>query len=136
MLLLCSIFTTETSGQEHDTIIANEFYKKARTLGDAANYEQSILNYYRDIIRFRKQNPVLVYGDYECLLKEHPDLFVYRRWDETAEFLILHNMSDVPQNCPIEIQAGSFELCKTNILDAMTDLLYLSPWQTKILIKK
>lgn len=108
----------------------------AINVADQEKDEQSILNYYRDIIRFRKQNPVLVYGDYECLLKEHPDLFVYRRWDETAEFLILHNMSDVPQNCPIEIQAGSFELCKTNILDAMTDLLYLSPWQTKILIKK
>lgn len=98
-------------------------------------YEDSILNYYRDIIQFRKENSVLVYGNYECFQQEHPELFVYRRWDETAEFLILHNMSDAPQEFITELNAEKFKLCKTN-LDAITqELFHLHPWQAKILVR-
>lgn len=54
----------------------------------------SILHYYRKIIAFRKANPTLVYGDFTDLLPDHPQLYMYRRWDETTAFLMVHNFSD------------------------------------------
>ncbi len=53
----------------------------------------SVLNYYRKMIRFRKENPVLVYGDYLPLLKDHDRLYAYRRNDGDKTFLILLNFS-------------------------------------------
>lgn len=80
MLLLYSIFTTETYGQEHDTIIANEYYKKARTLGDAASYEQSILNYEKARDHYKAASHWLGYvkslnglGACHSLLSKHQD---------------------------------------------------------------
>ena len=46
---------------------------------EAREDEDSILSYYRDLIELRKQNPVLVYGDYELLLDDHPEVYVYER---------------------------------------------------------
>ena len=54
----------------------------------------SILHYYRKIMAFRKANPTLVYGDFTDLLPDHPQLYMYRRWDETTAFLMVHNFSD------------------------------------------
>lgn len=99
------------------------------------NDSGSILHYYRDMIQFRKENQVLVYGNYECLEEDHPDLFVYRRWNEESEFLILHNMSDNPQKIEIEMNGSPFTLCKTNLQENPKKMLDLHPWQTKILKK-
>ena len=96
----------------------------------------SILNYYRDMIQFRKDNTVLVYGDYECLNEDHKELFVYRRWDETNEFLMLHNFSDNPQKFVTELNEKQFDLCKTNSNENKEDLFLLGPWQTKVLKKQ
>lgn len=54
----------------------------------------SILHYYRKIMAFRKANPTLVYGDFADLLPDHPQLYMYRRWDESTAFLMVHNFSD------------------------------------------
>jgi len=97
--------------------------------------DDSILNYYRSIIQFRKQHPVLVYGNYECLLEEDAHLFVYRRWDETSEFLILHNMSERPQDFQNDLKAEAFQLVKSNLKHGKEELFHLEPWQTKILVR-
>ena len=46
---------------------------------EAREDEDSILSYYRDLIELRKRNAVLVYGDYELLLDDHPEVYVYER---------------------------------------------------------
>ena len=62
----------------------------------AENTPDSILHYYRKMIAFRKANPTLVYGDFEDLLPDHSQLYVYRRWDENGHYLVVHNFSDQP----------------------------------------
>ncbi len=39
----------------------------------------SVLSYYRELVDARHENPVLVYGDYELLLEDHPEVYVYER---------------------------------------------------------
>lgn len=96
----------------------------------------SILNYYRQMVKFRKENPVLVYGDYECLNEDHPHLFVYRRWDEENEFLILHNMSSISQEFESTLHERDYVLRKTNFENGLHRIFNLLPWQTKVLTKK
>lgn len=41
--------------------------------------EDSVFHYYQKLIRLRKENDVIVYGDYELLLPEDKELYVYTR---------------------------------------------------------
>lgn len=58
--------------------------------------EDSILNYYRRLIRFRKSHEVLVYGDFKLLAPEHETVFAYVREFEGKKCAVLLNFSDRP----------------------------------------
>ena len=58
------------------------------------NDSNSILNFYREMISFRKQNAGLIYGHYEDLDPNNNNFFVYKRWDLDSNFLIIHNFSN------------------------------------------
>ena len=93
------------------------------------NRKNSILNYYRKIVQFRKDHPTLVYGDYESLQNGHPAIFAYRRWDDKNEFLILLNFSDQKQL--FEEQTRKLELLINNY-DYKELGLSLKPWEAKV----
>ncbi len=65
--------------------------------------QNSILNYFRKLIQLRKNNPVLIYGDYQLLDEEHQQVYAYTRSLNTEKFLVLLNFSkenatfDLPQ---------------------------------------
>lgn len=71
----------------------NPNYRSINVAGQENN-PNSILNYYRDMVAFRKANPTLVYGDYECFDADHQTIYAYKRWDDNQELLILLNFSD------------------------------------------
>ena len=54
----------------------------------------SCLNYFRQVVKLRQDNPVLVYGDYTLLLPEHEQVYAYTRMEGPAKMLILLNFSD------------------------------------------
>ena len=47
------------------------------------------------MIAFRKANPTLVYGDFEDLLPDHSQLYVYVAGMK-RHYLVAHNFSDQP----------------------------------------
>jgi oligo-1,6-glucosidase len=53
----------------------------------------SILNHFRKMTQLRKDEPVLVYGKYEILQKEHPQIYAYTRTLAKEKMLILLNFS-------------------------------------------
>ncbi|MDP4269594.1 MAG: alpha-glucosidase [Bacteroidota bacterium] len=55
--------------------------------------ENSVLNYFRKMVRLRKHNPVLVYGAYKLLVPEDPQVYAYTRTLGNEQFLILLNFS-------------------------------------------
>lgn len=61
----------------------------------------SIYNFYRKLIRLRKEYPVFVDGDFELLLPEDEQLFVYTRTDGNNRMLVIANFSGKPVQCPI-----------------------------------
>ena len=94
----------------------------------------SILHYYRDIIAFRKKHPVLVYGDYESLDHENPQIYAYRRWNDNHEFIIIHNFSDSNTQWSYIEDTHLYTMVKTNSKNTLS-LFEFAPWQTKILKK-
>ena len=64
--------------------------------------EDSVLSFYKKLIALRKQMDVIVYGHYELLLPEDPDLFVYTREWKGERLLVVCNFSgkEVPFERP------------------------------------
>lgn len=96
---------------------------------DQERNTQSILNFYRKMIQFRKDNPTLVYGDYEPIQNDHPQIYAYRRWDEENEFLVVLNFSD--QEVDFDPIITGLELLTYNYTDATEDLL-MRAWEAKV----
>ena len=71
----------------------NENYNKINVELQQDNPD-SILNYYREIIRIRKNNSTLIYGDFLDLEPSNEKLFIYKRWDKQKTFIIVLNFSN------------------------------------------
>lgn len=56
----------------------------------------SILNYFREIVKIRKDNPALIYGTYTLLDKDNPSVYAYTREWQGRKFLIVLNFTDQP----------------------------------------
>ncbi len=54
----------------------------------------SVLNYFRKLVKLRKTNPVLVYGKYTLLDKENPAIFAYLRELDGKKMLVALNFSE------------------------------------------
>lgn len=55
--------------------------------------ENSILNYYRKLLRFRKEHDIVKYGDFE-LLSTDKNLFAYIRTYENQKLLVVNSFSE------------------------------------------
>lgn len=53
----------------------------------------SILNYFRKMVKLRKEAPVLIYGKYTLLDKNNPDVYAYTRELNGKKVLVLLNFS-------------------------------------------
>ena len=66
-----------------------------RSINAAAQLDdpQSVFHFYRELIALRKRLPVVVYGDYQLLLPDDPELFVYTRSLEDQKLLVMCSFS-------------------------------------------
>lgn len=53
----------------------------------------SVFYHYQKLIQLRKENPVIVYGEFEPLLTEHDKIFAYLRKDKKQQILVVNNFS-------------------------------------------
>src|SRR5207344_1759379 len=77
-------------------IKVNSNYK---TINEAAQDKDpnSVLNYFRKIVKLRKDNLALVYGKYTLLDKTNPDVYAYSREMDGKKLLILLNFRTKPE---------------------------------------
>ncbi|PPA71730.1 glycoside hydrolase family 13 protein [Jeotgalibacillus proteolyticus] len=83
-----------TSGEPW--IKVNPNYKEIN-VKQSLNDPVSVFHYYKLLISFRKENPIMIYGDYEDLSQDDENLYVYTRTYEDKTWLILLNHSDEAQ---------------------------------------
>lgn len=60
----------------------------------AVESDESIFHMYRELIQLRKDNPLIVWGDFELLLAEHSTIFAYTRSYEGETWLVAANVSE------------------------------------------
>lgn len=60
-------------------------------VASAENDSGSVLHYYRKLIALRKKSKVLIYGEYELLLPDDPDIYAYTRTLDDEKMLIILN---------------------------------------------
>ncbi|MFW2487005.1 glycoside hydrolase family 13 protein [Clostridium chromiireducens] len=53
--------------------------------------ENSIFNFYKKLIKIRKENPVVVYGKYDLILEDNKEIFAYTRTLKNEQLLIICN---------------------------------------------
>jgi len=70
--------------------------------------ERSIWNHYRRLIALRKGYEVIVYGEYQSWLDQHPDVFVYTRTLDKERLTVIANFTarDVTVDLPDELQCA------------------------------
>lgn len=54
----------------------------------------SVFNYYKELIRLRKEHEIIVYGQFELLCPESEELFVYKRTLGDEKLLVICNFSE------------------------------------------
>lgn len=110
-------------------IKVNDNYKKINVKNQEKDLD-SILNYYKLLIKLRKENSTLVYGKYEDLGPMHTKIFSYKRWDENDVFIIHLNFS----NCLVKINSNEikdYKLVISNYTFAKKSY-NLNPWEARI----
>lgn len=66
----------------------NENYKRINVKNQEDDPD-SILNFYRKLLKFRKDHPIVIYGSYEELMPENKNLYVYQRRYENQRLLVI-----------------------------------------------
>ncbi len=98
----------------------------------------SILNYFRKMVRVRKDNPVLIYGRYDLLDRDNPRVYAYTRSLGTEKQLVILNFSKaaLDYTLPIAVQNGQYAVIINNLgIDPVIrdNKISLSPYQALIL---
>lgn len=88
---------TETAGFSKQTAWIKTNPNTA-TINVAAQVDDpdSVLNFYKQLIRLRKNNPVLLEGIYKLLLPKHVQIFAYTRTLKDQVIVVVCNMSNQP----------------------------------------
>lgn len=98
--------------------------------------EDSVLNYYKKLLRLRRANPVFVYGDYFLLAADDPNIYAYYRTLGDVRILVILNFSSSTQQFAFPI-GGEKLLLLRNYVEAgetpeQRNQVDLAPWEARI----
>ncbi|MGL5347190.1 MAG: glycoside hydrolase family 13 protein [Peptostreptococcaceae bacterium] len=98
--------------------------------------ENSILNFYKKMIRIRKQNETLIYGKCNLLMKNDKSIYAYERVLGDERFVIMCNLTDSKATyCQNEIHLNYDNLLlsthKINYYENETKI-ELKPWESRM----
>ncbi len=98
----------------------------------------SVLHYYRELIRLRKRYDVIVYGDYSPLLEEHSDVFAYRRTLNDETLIVVASFSEREQMVDLGEPTSEPSLLLANYPLAAEPLtaLWLRPFEARIYLAR
>lgn len=87
---------------------------KAINVANQLEDSQSILNFYKDLIRIRKANSTFIEGKYELVMPEDTQLYAYARTDDHGKFLIICNLTGEEAQFTADFDLEDRELLLSN----------------------
>ncbi|MCX8074365.1 MAG: alpha-glucosidase [Clostridia bacterium] len=116
-------------------IKVNPNYKKINVKSQI-NDENSILNYYRKLIKIRKENEIVVYGIYDLILEEDENIYAYTRTLDNKKLLIICNFNEKENifNMPKDINYKTCKLIISNyeVFENKIDEIKLRPYEARV----
>ena len=98
--------------------------------------ENSILNYYRKLLKFRKENEVCIYGDFKLHYKSSRKLFVYERNYEGKRMLVVNSFCEQPVyfSAPqgFDLSKGKLVLSNYAVTDNSLNSFMTKPYETRV----
>ena len=78
---------------------------------DTLKERNSVFEHYQNLISLRKEIDLITYGDYELLLPEDPQLFVYLRNGEGEKLLVVNNFysSEATFELPSHVEVNGYD---------------------------
>nr|WP_314097111.1 alpha-glucosidase [uncultured Lachnoanaerobaculum sp.] len=113
-------------------IAVNPNYKKIN-VADQLKREDSVFHYYQKLIRLRKENEIIVYGNYELLLPEDENIFAYKRTLDNQKLLVVCNFSKSEQRFDFSGYENAKVLISNYNRDAGEDGI-LKPYEATVLL--
>lgn len=96
----------------------------------------SILNFYRKLIKFRKENEVCIYGDYKEHYKNSDELFVYERNYEGKRMLVINSFTEKPvyfkAPAGFNLSSGKLVLCNYKYPAVTDNGFKTKPYETRV----
>lgn len=98
--------------------------------------ENSVLNYYRKLIKLRKENEVIVYGEYNVLMEDHEEIYAYTRTLKDEMLIVICNFTSSTAEfiLPKEIKYNSHKLVISNyaVESENIEKLRLKPYEARV----
>ena len=113
-------------------IAVNPNYKKIN-VADQLKREDSVFHYYQKLIRLRKENEIIVYGNYELLLPEDENIFAYVRTLDNQKLLVVCNFSKTEQKFDFSGYENAKVLISNYNRDVREDGI-LKPYEATVLL--
>jgi alpha-glucosidase len=113
----------------------NENYKKINVETQEKDPD-SILSFYKKMIKLKKDQDVFTYGTYDLLLEKDPQIYAYTRTDDKIKMLVITNLSSTEAKCSFEGTALNSEQLVLNNYEVEShkdkDLLLLKPYEVRV----
>ena len=113
----------------------NENYKEINVAQAEAD-ENSILNYYRKLLKFRKEHEVAIYGDYKEHYKNSDKLFVYERNLDGEKILVVCSFSEKSVNfeapAGIDLSKGELVLANYKLTPVTNNSFVTRPYECRV----
>ena len=99
------------------------------------NDHNSVLNHFRKMVALRKDNLLLVYGEYEIIQEEHPTIYAYSRTLDDEQMKILLNFSESESSISLPNFDHSKKVLINNYNEFSVDknTITLKPYQAVVL---
>lgn len=107
----------------------NPNYSGINVENDMVN-PNSIWNFYKKIIRLKKESETLIYGKYKLVAENDPRLFAYERIGENEKYLVICNLTDYEASIPQELKHISWLEPIVNNYKECKDIFL--PWECRL----
>ena len=117
----------------------NPNYKEINVAAAEADPD-SILNYYRRLLKFRKENEICIYGDFKQHYKRSGKLFVYERNYQGQRMLVVNSFTEKPVyfEAPqgFDLSKGELALSNYPVADQSINSFMTKPYETRVYLFK
>ena len=113
----------------------NENYKEINVAQAEAD-ENSLLNYYRKLLKFRKEHEVAIYGDFKQYYENSDKLFVYERNLDGEKILVICSFSEKSVNfeapAGIDLSKGELVLANYKLTPLTNNSFVTRPYECRV----